>query len=136
VVLILVGLRHRFLRFPIHPIGYLVVLLSLYFYYVTNYPKGLPPGGSAEGLTDRTLVWGSALVAWGVKRLLVNYGGMTLYKRTKPFFTGLILGSVAAIFLWNVLHLGITLVYEPVPGATGWFLKHFVDAAPYSPRFY
>jgi hypothetical protein len=136
VVFTLVWLRRRFLRFPLHPVGYLVMLLSLYFYYISFYPKGTAAGGSLEEASERSLVWGSALVAWGVKSLLVKYGGMTLYKRAKPFFTGLIVGAVTAIFVWNSLHLAVTLTHDGGVAEAGWFAKRFLDTAPYSPRFY
>jgi hypothetical protein len=69
-----------------------------------------------------------------VKGLVVKYGGMNAYKRAKPFFTGLVIGAVFAIFAWNMLDLGCSLLADPA-AAPGW-MRPFLDRAPYSPRFY
>ena len=71
--------RQWFLRSPFHPAGFV-------------YATGL--GG---------LLWGSALVGWGAKVLVVRYGGAGTYRALRPFFFGLILGELCMRLLWAVL---------------------------------
>ena len=80
-------------------------------------------------------IWGSALVAWTIKRLVVKYGGMHIYKEAKPLFIGMVVGSVAAIFAWNMLDLAISLyaVRDIVPGD---FMRRFLELTPFTPAFY
>lgn len=72
----LAAARQWFLRSPFHPAGFV-------------YATGL--GG---------LLWGSALVGWGVKVLVVRYGGAGTYRAVRPFFFGLILGELFMRLLW------------------------------------
>ncbi len=132
VVLALTFLRRRFLRFPLHPIGYLLALLSIFYLWNSPYLRG---GALSEAeKVEESYLWGSALVAWAIKGLIVKYGGMNAFKRAKPFFTGLAIGAVFAIFAWNMLDLGCSLLADPA-AAPGW-MRPFLDRAPYSPRFY
>jgi hypothetical protein len=132
VVVALTVLRRRFLGFPLHPIGYLLTLLSIFYLWNSPYLRG---GALSEAeKVEESYLWGSALVAWCVKGLVVKYGGMNAYKRAKPFFTGLVIGAVFAIFAWNMLDLGCSLLADPA-AAPGW-MRPFLDRAPYSPRFY
>jgi hypothetical protein len=73
---ILSATRQWFLRSPLHPAGFV-------------YASGL--GG---------LLWGSALVGWGIKILVVRYGGARTYRGLRPFFFGLILGELFMRLLW------------------------------------
>ncbi|TVR50893.1 MAG: hypothetical protein EA425_08755 [Puniceicoccaceae bacterium] len=130
VVAALAWLRGRFLRFPIHPVGYMVVLLTIYYGWASPYFKGDAGTGGA------TWVWGSVLVAWILKKLIIKYGGMNTYKAAKPFFIGLVVGSVLAIFAWNVLDLTATLLAEHWLESPGDFIRAFLDTRPYSPRYY
>lgn len=139
VIFVLIGLlaygllnylRGRFARFPLHPLGYILLLSSIYYVMVSPYHKG----GDAS-ILDSTWLWGSALAAWLTKKLTIKYGGMNAYKRAKPFFVGLVVGAVVCIFAWNMLDLGCSIAaeYSDKPGA---FVKHFLDKRPFSPRFY
>ena len=74
-------LRLVFLRFPFHPAGFV-------------YGTGLG-----------TLLWGSALVGWSVKMIVVRYGGAGTYHRVRPFFMGLIFGELGSRILWGLLSL-------------------------------
>jgi hypothetical protein len=125
----LVFLRQRFLKFPLHPLGYLILLFSIYYEWISPYYKG--DGQSRE----TSWLWGSVFVAWLVKKLIIKYGGMTTYKHTKPLFLGLVIGAVVAIFGWNVCDLICSVHAEHVlqPGD---FVKHFLDKPAFSPRFY
>ncbi len=71
--------RQWFLRSPFHPAGFV-------------YATGL--GG---------LLWGSALVGWSIKVLVVRYGGAGTYRSLRPFFFGLILGELFMRCLWAAL---------------------------------
>ncbi len=68
--------RQFFLRSPFHPLGFV-------------YGTGL--GG---------LIWGSALIGWAAKALVVRYGGAAGYRRARPFFLGMIAGELAMRLLW------------------------------------
>jgi hypothetical protein len=127
---ILLLIRKRFMRFPIHPIGYLVLLMTILYSFETPYQR-VPED---KPLLTST-IWGSALLAWLIKRVVVKYGGMNVYKQAKPLFVGLIVGSVFAIFFWNMAGLGISLyaVRDIVPND---FIRRFVETAPFTPAFF
>lgn len=133
---LLTFLRGRFLRFPLHPLGYMLVLLSIYYEWVSPYIRG--EGGAGK---ENSWLWGSFLVAWLIKFLIVKYGGMNAYKRAKPFFLGMVVGAVLAIFLWNMTDLAFSLVGEyadPANLSEGMkqAVKLFHDRQPYSPKWY
>ncbi len=130
VVGILLLVRQRYMRFPLHPVGYLVLLLSIYYSWADPYVR-VP----AEEPLDSSVIWGSALVAWLIKRLVVKFGGMNVYKQAKPLFVGLIVGSVAAVFLWNMADLAFSLyaTRDIVPGD---FLRRFLETTPFTPAYY
>ena len=69
--------RARLSWFPFHPAGYLMSLTW--------------PGAA---------LWSSIFVGWGLKTMIMRYGGPDTYRRATPFFLGLALGDVAAVFLW------------------------------------
>lgn len=77
---ILIILRFVFLRFPIHPVGYVMLLTY---------------GGK--------WMMGSVFIAWLVKALVLRYGGITMFRRLVPFFVGLVLGEISLVGLWFVL---------------------------------
>ena len=64
-------LRFRFSRFPIHPILFI-----------------------AAGTYPAMITWGSFIVGWFVKLLVVRFGGGRAYQRLKPLFIGLIAGEL------------------------------------------
>ena len=129
---LLVFLRGRFLGFKLHPAGYLVLLLTPYFTWVSPYTRGAGAPGSAANMS---LIWGSCLVAWGAKKIIIKYGGMNFYRRAKPFFIGLVLGAIVGVFFWNMLDL-ICSVTGHRSGDPGAFIKLFMDVVPYSPSVY
>ncbi len=104
---LLLYLRNRFLSFPIHPIGYLLILLSVYYEWISPYDRG-----GEKSSWGTSLLWGSALVAWILKSMIVKYGGMNTYKNSKPFFIGLIAGAVLTVFYWNMLDLICSILAE------------------------
>ncbi len=82
-VVLLFLLRFRFAGFPIHP-----ALLLVW----GTYPC--------------TMVWGSFLLGWFVKTLVVRFGGGSVYQRLKPYFIGLIaseLLSSAVVIIVNMV---------------------------------
>lgn len=127
---VLTILRSRFLRFPLHPIGYLLVLSAIYFTWVSPYYKG-----GSDAPTEASWIWGSVFVAWLVKKLIIKYGGMNTYKRAKPFFVGLVVGALVSIFAWNMVDLGCS-IYAKWSEDPGPFMKYFVDKSPYTPKYY
>ncbi|MCC7491333.1 MAG: hypothetical protein IT204_03255 [Fimbriimonadaceae bacterium] len=76
----LVAARVRLVGFPLHPLGY--AMASAY---------GAP-------------IWGSALIVWALKKLILRAGGIRLYRRLIPAFMGLVLGHFfAAGVVWGTL---------------------------------
>lgn len=123
-------LRNRFIRFPLHPLGYLLILLSFYFTWVTPYARG-----GAVATRETSWLWGSAFLAWLLKKLIVKYGGMNTYKRAKPFFVGLVVGSVFAIFAWNATDLVCSLLALR-GGEPSAFIKAFTGRSAFSSWVY
>jgi hypothetical protein len=74
------ALRGRFLWWPLHPLGY--------------------PMAATFAMRN---MWFSTLVAWAIKSLVLRYGGIPTYEKSRPFFLGLILGDFANIALWLVI---------------------------------
>lgn len=130
VVGLLLFLRNRFMGFPLHPIGYLVLLMTILYSFETPYARN----PEFRPLLTST-IWGSAFLAWLIKRLVVKYGGMNVYKQAKPLFVGLVVGSVAAIFLWNMIDLGFSLyaTRDIVPGD---LIRRFVETSPFTPIYF
>ncbi len=75
-------LHHRFPWWPLHPMG-----LPLSTIMMTDF------------------MWFSIFLAWAVKRLVLAYGGPRLYRKTRRFFLGLILGQFTACGAWIIVDL-------------------------------
>ncbi len=94
-------LRFQYSRFPIHPVLFLVF-----------------------GAYPAMNTWGSFLVGWFVKSLVVRFGGGSVYQRAKPLFVGVIAGEVVFIgchIVFNLLYLSLFHVapsfgVSPLPG--------------------
>jgi len=82
VMALLIFLHHRFVWWPLHPLGFPIASIWL---------------------TDQ--LWFSIFLAWAAKALVLRYGGADLYKRTRFFFLGLILGQFSVSGLWIVIDL-------------------------------
>ena len=80
VMALLMLARHHLLWWPLHPIG---------------YPIG------AVWLMDQ--LWFSIFLAWLIKLVVMKYGGPVLYRRTRPFFLGLIMGQFAISGIWLII---------------------------------
>ncbi len=67
--------RQRFSWWPIHPLGF--------------------PTSAVFGF-----MFISVFVAWLIKSMVIRYGGPQLYRRSRPFFLGLILGQFVTAGVW------------------------------------
>ena len=74
-MLLLLWARMRFLWWPLHPLGFPVGMVIYY-------------------------MWFSILVACLIKKLVLRYGGAAAYRRSQPFFLGLIVGHVLCNGAW------------------------------------
>ena len=88
VMSLLMWVRWRFIGWPLHPLG---------------YPIG--PIWIMDAL------WFNMFLAWLIKIVVLKYGGVGFYRRTRPFFFGLILG--------NVVPGGIFLIVDHFTGMVG-----------------
>ncbi|MFP3903683.1 MAG: DUF6785 family protein [Armatimonadota bacterium] len=80
--LLLVGIRMRWLRFPLHPLGWVMTLPYGYAY------------------------WGPFFAAWLAKWVILKLGGVRLYHALIPFFIGMIVGQIFSIsILWQIVAL-------------------------------
>lgn len=79
-MLALTYMRHQFLWWPIHPIGF-------------------PVGGTYMAY----FAWSSMFAGWLLKLVILRYGGIRLYHRLRPFFLGMILGEVSYSGIWMVI---------------------------------
>jgi len=93
---VLAALRTRFLWWPLHPVGYLVI-----------------------GSYDTLRIWFPVFVTWLVKTAILRYGGLSLHHRAQPFFLGLILGEFSAGFLRTILDLAFRLYLPAMSGIGG-----------------
>jgi len=80
VMALLMLARHHLSWWPLHPIG---------------YPIG------AVWLMDA--LWFSIFLAWLIKLAVLKYGGPRLFRATRPFFIGLIVGQFVAAGAWLVI---------------------------------
>jgi hypothetical protein len=128
----LVFLRGRILRFPFHPLGYLLMLYSIFHPWLTPYHKG----SGALKLEGVSWLWGSAFAAWLIKKLVIKYGGMNTYRNLKPAFIGLIAGALFTHFATNAIDLSIRIRAESPDFEATPMQKLFLDTAPYTPSHY
>lgn len=95
---VLLFVRRRVPRFPIPPMCFLLVCLGT-----------LTLQRAGETLHDLrvipiNVVWGPILIAFLIKGLILRYGGMDLYVRSRPVALGLIFGHALMIVAWNIYH--------------------------------
>ena len=79
----LMVMRSRFIWWPFHPAGYVLSASGWAIHYI----------------------WFSFLLGWLAKRLVLNYGGISGYRRAVPFFVGLTLGEYIVGSLWTILQI-------------------------------
>lgn len=94
VAVLMVG-RVMFVAWPFHPIGLLLM---------NAWPL--------------QVFWFSIFIGWGIKSLLLHYGGALVFRRARPFFIGLIIGEMLAAGGWMVVGLisGGQVQYRLFPG--------------------
>lgn len=76
----LVFLRQHVLWWPLHPLGYALANTNSLDY-----------------------VWCPFFIAWVLKATVLRLGGISLYRRTLPFFLGMILGDYVVPGLWGLI---------------------------------
>ena len=81
VMAMLLFLRHRFIWWPLHPIGFPI----------------------ANTYTIMWYGWFAIFLAWLVKSTVLRYGGPGTYRALMPFFLGLILGEFTTACVWVFL---------------------------------
>ena len=82
VTLLLVWARSSFSSFPLHPLGY--ALAPTWAMLVLWFPFG---------------------VAWGIKSLVMRFGGIETFRKVAPFMLGLILGEFSSAVFWSIMNL-------------------------------
>jgi hypothetical protein len=80
VMALLLWVRHRFLWWPLNPLGYFIS---------SNWKTGH--------------IFFPCFAAWLFKSVILKYGGPRLYRDARPFFLGLILGEILGAGAWLVL---------------------------------
>ncbi len=87
-------LRIRYVSWPLHPIGYLLV----YSYTMKA-------------------IWFSVFIGWLAKIIVIRFGGGTMFRGARPFFVGLIFGEAGAAAMWlvvSLVRLAMGLNYERI----------------------
>lgn len=79
----------------------LLLLMHFRFVWWPLHPLGFPI--ASVWLTGQ--LWFSIFLAWGIKSMVLRYGGAELYRRTRFFFLGLILGQYTVCGVWIVIDL-------------------------------
>lgn len=81
--------HHRFPWWPLHPIGF----------------------GVAQAFGTTFVVF-SVFLSWFIKLLLLKIGGVGLYRRSRPFFVGMMVGYVVAV----AVSYGVDVIWFPQNG--------------------
>jgi hypothetical protein len=92
IMLVLVVVYQRFYWWPIHPIGYL-----------TCYSSAM------------RILWFSFVVGWLCNHLSLRYGGVSLFKKVRFFFIGLIIGDFLMAGSWALIGLFTFASYQVLP---------------------
>jgi hypothetical protein len=80
LTLSLLALRTRFLWWPFHPVGYAI-----------------------SSSLSMAQLWLPMLIAWALKLITLHYAGPRWYRRSLPFFFGLVLGEFVVGSLWTLV---------------------------------
>jgi hypothetical protein len=98
VMAVLLFVRRRYPRFPVAPVSFMLICLGTFT---------LQRAGEAHDdlrWIPINIVWGPVLIAFLIKSLVLRYGGMDLYVRSRPAALGLIFGQSLMIVFWNIYH--------------------------------
>ena len=79
---VLYFLRHKFMWWPFHPIGYVMTAAAW--------------GGLAD-------FWFSVFLGWLVKFVIITVFGLRAHQRAIPFFLGLVMGDYVFVGMWALL---------------------------------
>jgi hypothetical protein len=93
IMLVLVVCYHRLYWWPLHPLGYL-----------TAYSSAM------------RILWFSFFVGWVCNALCMRYGGVTLFKKLRYLFVGLIIGDFLMGGAWAIFGLFADASYKVLPG--------------------
>jgi hypothetical protein len=66
-----------------------------------------PLGFAVSSSWEMNLVWMPLFVAWLIKSILLRYGGLRLFRRSLPFFFGLILGQFVVGSILNIVSIAL-----------------------------
>ncbi len=94
ITIVLVALRSVFLRFPLHPLGFVMVMSYM------------------------NPIWGPFLIIYVVKSLILRIGGMGAYRKAIPFFLGLVIGH---FFTAGVVWGSVSLINDMYRRYGVWF---------------
>jgi hypothetical protein len=86
-------LRHHYLWWRIHPIGYLMTTSYATFCF-----------------------WSSFFLGWLCKYVILKFGGVAQYRKLRPVFLGIILGECVIGGIWIVVGLLTGIGYSLLPG--------------------
>jgi len=92
VMAFLLFMRHRFLWWPLHPLGYALG--------VTWAPARL---------------WFSTLIGWSIKLTVLQLAGFGAYRKWRSCFVGMIVGEYFMTVVWNLVGLKTGLGYWGPP---------------------
>ncbi|HIE29339.1 TPA: hypothetical protein EYP66_18875 [Candidatus Poribacteria bacterium] len=84
--LFLMLMKARFIWWPLHPGGYVLTT------------------GAGLGRS-----WFAVFISWALKAIILKYGGAKLYRKTAPFFLGLILGDYTLGCLWSLIGIAFQM---------------------------
>lgn len=95
LTMLLAWARSTLLWWPFHPAGF-----------------ALAQAGAAM-----QWVWFAMLLGWGMKLLILRYGGIRIFRQCMPFFMGLIIGDVVIASFWSIVGILLdTRMYMFFPG--------------------
>jgi hypothetical protein len=92
VMALVAGGYHRFLWWPLHPIGYL-----------TTYSSALQ------------ILWFSFFLGWLCNALVLRYGGVNRFKEVRNLFIGLVVGDMLMAIFWLLAGFFASISYHALP---------------------
>lgn len=92
VTLFLLVMRHSFIWWPLHPIGFIL-------------------GGS----TPLVNLWSCVFIGWIIKSSILKFGGLGRYRGLRPFFLGLICGEYFMVGFWMIVSYFTQTSYSALP---------------------
>jgi hypothetical protein len=92
VMLFLTWGYHRFLWWPLHPIGYL-----------TTYSSALQ------------ILWFSFFIGWLCNMLVLRYGGVNQFREVRRLFVGLVVGDMLMAIIWLIVGIFAQFSYHVLP---------------------